>query len=343
MTNPTRTCADCSTDISDRHGNATRCQPCSSKVAVEATAHTRPRSQPCAVDDDECVPGRLRRGLCYKHYVRAKDPSKPPEQRACEVCSMPFTTTDPRRITCSVACREWRKSHPGEPRLVAESCLTCGGEIPLARPSKRYCSNACRGAAEKRRSGVLRGGVRVKVEAAYRRHSECVHCGSPIEGNAGRRFCSRQCEAREYAHPGSYTQRATRRCEHCGTPLGHRERINRRHCSDRCTVLANQAIRRVRKKDLAAERFSRSEIFERDNWICHICGQAVNPNLRDRHPLSASLDHLIPLALPGGPGHIRANVALAHLRCNLSKNARVRPEDWTLHLKLLKEVIPDGR
>jgi 5-methylcytosine-specific restriction endonuclease McrA len=36
--------------------------------------------------------------------------------------------------------------------------------------------------------------------------------------------------------------------------------------------------------------------------------------------VSASLDHIVPLACDGD--HVRANVHLAHLICNVRKNAR---------------------
>jgi len=62
-----------------------------------------------------------------------------------------------------------------------------------------------------------------------------------------------------------------------------------------------------------AERFSPGEIYERDGWQCGICQQHVEP-------ADATLDHIIPLSR-GGP-HTRANVQLAHRRCNSRKGAR---------------------
>lgn len=62
------------------------------------------------------------------------------------------------------------------------------------------------------------------------------------------------------------------------------------------------------------------EIFDRDRWRCQLCGGRVSRSLRHPDPLSASLDHIVPLN--DGGAHIRANVQLAHLRCNLSKGPR---------------------
>jgi 5-methylcytosine-specific restriction endonuclease McrA len=79
-----------------------------------------------------------------------------------------------------------------------------------------------------------------------------------------------------------------------------------------------------------------ADIFERDKWHCHLCGQPVDKSLAGHHPLMASLDHIIPVSDPGYPGHVAANLALAHLICNTSKGARARAEDWARYRLLSK-------
>ena len=71
MTQTTRACIDCGADISHRHGNAKRCETCNA-AAQAVHQGTGKRTQPCAVDNDECVPGRLRSGMCERHYRRMK-------------------------------------------------------------------------------------------------------------------------------------------------------------------------------------------------------------------------------------------------------------------------------
>ena len=84
------------------------------------------------------------------------------------------------------------------------------------------------------------------------------------------------------------------------------------------------AIRGARE----VERFTDVEIFERDGWRCGICGGPVDRRLRYPHPLSASLDHIVPLS--EGGTHERANVQLAHFICNSRKGARAVGEQLAL-------------
>lgn len=75
-----------------------------------------------------------------------------------------------------------------------------------------------------------------------------------------------------------------------------------------------RALRRARIAGVKTEPIDRHIVFERDEWKCGICGEHV--------PLEqASLDHIVPLAKGGD--HLYANCQTAHLKCNLSKGARL--------------------
>jgi 5-methylcytosine-specific restriction endonuclease McrA len=78
--------------------------------------------------------------------------------------------------------------------------------------------------------------------------------------------------------------------------------------------------RRVRLRDGIVEDFLATEIFERDHYVCGLCDEPIDPFLSNRHPMMASLDHIIPITKGGH--HTRDNVQAAHLRCNLSKGNR---------------------
>lgn len=68
------------------------------------------------------------------------------------------------------------------------------------------------------------------------------------------------------------------------------------------------------------EAFSRTAVFERDDWICGICSTPVDPSLEYPDPMSVSLDHAVPMSRGGG--HLMANCQCSHLDCNTRKGAR---------------------
>ena len=55
---------------------------------------------------------------------------------------------------------------------------------------------------------------------------------------------------------------------------------------------------------------------------CGICGKPVDFNLKYPHPLSACIDHIIPLAKGGHPSDIE-NLQLAHWTCNRQKSDKL--------------------
>ena len=78
----------------------------------------------------------------------------------------------------------------------------------------------------------------------------------------------------------------------------------------------NRALKRGANHEAYMGRY----IFERDNWICGICGRKINKRLKYPNPLSVSIDHIVPLSKGGDDSPV--NVQAAHFRCNLGKNAR---------------------
>jgi 5-methylcytosine-specific restriction endonuclease McrA len=85
--------------------------------------------------------------------------------------------------------------------------------------------------------------------------------------------------------------------------------------------------RRARIWHVGSERFPAVEIFNRDRWICQICQEGVDKGLKFPLPLSASLDHIVPLSR-GGP-HVRSNVQLAHLVCNIKTGTKGYPNGYS--------------
>lgn len=83
---------------------------------------------------------------------------------------------------------------------------------------------------------------------------------------------------------------------------------------------SGDAKRRAMKLGAEAENFYVREVFERDGWICGLCGETVDPQVKYPHPRSASLDHKVPLSKGGA--HTRANSQCSHLSCNMAKGNR---------------------
>ena len=120
--------------------------------------------------------------------------------------------------------------------------------------------------------------------------------------------------------------------------LAHKEEIaeyDREHYLANAKELTKQQ-RAYRRKNLEKYRFySRKRralklgnshkpytdiyVFERDNWICGICGRRINKRLKHPNPLSKSIDHIIPISKGGADAPI--NLQATHLRCNQLKNA----------------------
>lgn len=55
---------------------------------------------------------------------------------------------------------------------------------------------------------------------------------------------------------------------------------------------------------------------------CGICGKPVDFSLKYPHPLSACIDHIIPIAKGGHPSDID-NLQLAHWTCNRQKSDKL--------------------
>lgn len=122
------------------------------------------------------------------------------------------------------------------------------------------------------------------------------------------------------------------------TGRGARRRRCEKHAAQRKKDLmwARTAMIRAKEWGVQAELVIAREVFERDNWICHICRETIPIQLRTvrkpgrRHePLGPVVDHVIPLSKRGP--HTMDNCRAAHWTCNAKKSAgdgqRAEPND----------------
>ena len=94
-------------------------------------------------------------------------------------------------------------------------------------------------------------------------------------------------------------------------------------CGNRGSALCRERRSRI-KRERGSQRHDPALIFERDGYICQLCGQPTLPDApsiqkgrRVAHPLSPSVDHIVPMARGGR--HRLSNLQCAHLRCNVAK------------------------
>ena len=59
--------------------------------------------------------------------------------------------------------------------------------------------------------------------------------------------------------------------------------------------------------------------------VCGICGQPVDFSYKSPHPLSPTVDHIIPVSRGGHPSDID-NLQLAHRCCNMEKKNKIAPK-----------------
>lgn len=159
--------------------------------------------------------------------------------------------------------------------------------------------------------------------------ARCLECGSdfdrPARGNATG-YCSNRCRMRAYnrANPRQEPPKILT-CQWCGSEwkTKHMRSPLCRDCRAipwRRNMAYSQGEKRIGAKSSDAG-FSRLDIFVRDAWTCGICGDPIDRELEHPHPMSASLDHIVPL--PRG-AHSRENVRASHLACNVARGERRR-------------------
>lgn len=252
---------------------------------------------------------------------------------ACAFCHAPFVTKagdhDSRRY-CSPECGNWAQ------RTVQE-CEACGAEFtPKRKGRNTACSRACGFEVQRERRAIQ--SIRRRV-LEQKRPKFCRVCFARPAGRGGV-TCGGACsevwnntlswinwdanrgeiltamrERYEPKEPGD--------CPDCGARMSSAKRNFCGACSDargRARRDAMNARRRSRVRGSTTAAVRRRQIFERDGWRCRLCGKPVPQDRQAPHPLSATLDHIIPLAKGGA--HEPKNVQLAHFACNSAKGDR---------------------
>lgn len=206
------------------------------------------------------------------------------------------------------------------------TCPACSGEVTGPR-NKTYCSDACR--------------YRVRDASATRKAYEASPERQASSASRNRaRYRDAVSEGKESgARLTFWREHGVRGLSEisdcCVVPDCDRPKFARLKCKphyQREMLMAGNSWaaadlisgadheRRAKKYGVPFERFDKLDIYERDGWICGICLDHVDANLIYPDPMSASLDHVIPLSRGGG--HLESNAQCSHLSCNVRKGVR---------------------
>lgn len=79
--------------------------------------------------------------------------------------------------------------------------------------------------------------------------------------------------------------------------------------------------RKARIRGASVENFNFWDVYERDFFVCSICGHPINPLLQHPDPLAVTLEHIFPISKGGT--HSVKNCAPAHGICNTRKGAKI--------------------
>ena len=248
----------------------------------------------------KCAEGVMAKGLCRSHYDRWRN-------------SGGMTTAS------------------GVPPIES-ACVHCGAVIDRASHHKlaRYCSNSCQNAATYRRRKAA-GTVRAKPRKPSQTMTCAVCSGSFEATRSDARYCSPRCRnagSRDSSSSACSQADCGRSVRARGLCSKHWRRWARAEGIEKPSEWTPERRARWKAREVAkrapgasTEPIDPTEVFNRDGWLCGICGDPVDAGLSYPDPGSKSLDHIVPLSRGGG--HTLDNVQLAHLFCNLSKGAAV--------------------
>lgn len=183
--------------------------------------------------------------------------------------------------------------------------------------AKRYYEKAGR---------TRRGHTRSDIARPPIEEGECHECGTRFTPlNRGGIYCSRKCsgKARRTVGPRPPRQLTILFCVVCKDMFESWHPHNKT-CSPECQrlnikhrSLNSTSRRRMRIKESGYEPFQYTDVYERDHWVCAICGEGINPELRYPDRMSVSLDHIVPLSQGGA--HSMQNAQAAHWICNVKR------------------------
>lgn len=261
------------------------------------------------------------KGFCNKHFCRYRrlgDPLAevkeqgerlPVEMKDCECCGKEFKPKRDRRRKyvvqkyCSPECAASSIRLYDDPldkptltrprKIYPINCSICGKVFIARNKATRVCPNDECKKKEARQKAVEYDKRTSNKDTCPRNCKECGKLFEPVYGMKRRVFCSEECSTKHSKKAEWYKAMKKR----------------------------NNRTRRARINSVPSIYYNDKDIFVRDGWVCGICGETVDENLIYPNPLSASIDHILPLSKRGCD--TPDNVQLAHLICNSIKRDQI--------------------
>jgi hypothetical protein len=162
-----------------------------------------------------------------------------------------------------------------------------------------------------------------------RKRIPCRKCGALFNPPCKSYTTCRECTPRRIP-----PRNRVYKCAACGVEF--QPPIKKRKCCDDCAASrawlpkrgrpkypshvgrGNSGRGRVKQFGVEYEPVDRRKVFARDRWRCGICHKPVDKSLKWPHPMSATLDHIVPMSMGGG--HTYANTQCSHATCNIRKS-----------------------
>lgn len=241
----------------------------------------------------------------------------------CSIPDCPYAK--PKRLWGGLCGAHYQRKRKGLPleggvfRGRRDPCNLCGDPIPAGSRARLYCSAECRTASAWGYEAPLTChdcGKRMMANRTSRPQGEarCIECIGRVSGRAH----------------GISRYKIGCRCDVC---------IQAKSDSMRAFMEAFRAEQGVsyatawRKKFRAEHGYwpqrhggqwityaERMAIYERDDWMCHLCGDRVDADAEFNDDMAPSLDHLIPRSLGGSDDP--SNLKTAHRGCNARRGAK---------------------
>lgn len=308
----------------------------------------------------------------YNERARTKRPVRRKESTAwpCQVCGIEIMSARPRKF-CSDRCERQkpgaRERHREEMRRSREklgdrrhqiTCQLCGTVAMVTQPYVKFCSHDCSALwllehpeLDSRRLPrsactdlVHLGGLDEYPDPREIVAKRCPYCRTSFEAErrSRRTCCSSACSQsfakyrreRQFDDGRPWLSFVAGPCAWCRESFvataARTDDNAPRFCSRRCMKSASKA----RRGRFVIPVPVRLAIYERDSWMCQLCGDPVDSTLNPSDAWAATLDHIVCQSWTDEPDHSPENLRLAHRWCNSIRSDESHPDATVLFDRL---------